>query len=707
MSAPKISVCIDSFNYGRFLSEAIESVLRQTFADFEIVISDDCSTDDSFEIAKRYAADESRIRVLRNQRNLGMIRNRNVCLSQARGEYVKWLHADDFLCSPEALGRMAAELDAKRAVSLVASSRRMVDESSRSLATWSCFSEQRPLVGIGVINRCLFEQRNLIGGPTAVMFRRALAQRGFDESFFVMADLEMWFHLLEQGCFAFVAEPLCAMRQHGRQQTERDKSSLTPALENRELLRRYLHKPYVRMRRWIWKYLEYDAVRRIVRRNRKVKTGDEHVVAAMAEFGGWRKYRTQAVRHRYREMLLKMRRLYERHLRRPIQPLERARTLGINMAGFAQSVYGIGESSRAMWRAVQTTGLPCVLLNVHSNVHKNAEHGVVEFSRHNPYRVNLMTFSFDYARRFFRDMGPRFFAGRYNIGLWYWEQEHFPMRWHSAFDYYDEIWAVSDFTREAIAAVSPIPVRKITYPFYLNENEAIPDRGRFLDNAFVFLFTFDFYSKIERKNPGAVIAAFKRAFRKDDPAVLVIKSINAHAHREDRQLLGHQAEGANVIFLDAHISGAEMNALFASSNCYVSLHRSEGLGLGMAHAMYLAKPVIATNYSGNLEFMNSGNSLLVDYTIAELTKDSGPYERGTRWAEPNVEQAADLMRWVFEHRQDAEAFGARAAADVRRVLNPKITSTQIRQRVCELEPRSRAVGYDCEATDSLVRAVES
>src|SRR3954471_18082642 len=127
---PKISVCIDSFNYGRFLPEAIESVLRQSFEDFEIVILDDCSTDDSFAIANRYASQDNRIRALRNPANLGMVKNRNACLAQARGEYVKWLHADDFLCSPEALGRMTAALDDNKAVSLVASARRIVNEDS-------------------------------------------------------------------------------------------------------------------------------------------------------------------------------------------------------------------------------------------------------------------------------------------------------------------------------------------------------------------------------------------------------------------------------------------------------------------------------------------------------------------------------------------------------------------------------------------------
>ena len=685
-TTPKISVCIDSFNYGRFLPEAIDSVLAQTFADFEVIILDDCSTDDSFEIAKQYAERDRRIIARRNCQNLGMVKNRNACLALARGEYVKWLHADDFLCSTDALAKMAAALDGNHAVSLVASARRIVDEKSRPIETWSCFAEQRPLAGTTVINRCLFEQRNLIGGPSAVMFRRAQAGRGFDEKFFVMADLEMWFHLLEQGCFSYVQEPLCAFRSHGRQQTEKDKTSLAPALENRELLHRYLHKSYVQLRRWIWKYLEYDAVRRLVRRSRKLHTGQAEVTDAIAEFGGLRKYRAQAVRHRYRELLLKIRRVYERHLRRPVRQVAASRPAGINLAGFAQSVYGIGESSRAMWRAVQSCGFPSVLITVKSHVHSNADMTFSASTRDNPYRVNLMTFSFDYSRRFYRDMGPAFFAGRRNIGLWYWEQEHFPSRWHSSFDYYDEIWVPSDFTRAAIAAVSPIPVHKITYPFSLNENEAVADRSRFglPEEAYVFLFTFDFFSTTHRKNPAGVISAFRQAFHPDEPALLMMKSINSEADRAGRELLGRQAADARVVFMDAHISAAEMNALYASADCYVSLHRSEGLGLGMAQAMSLGQPVIGTNYSGNLDFMDSDNSLLVDYTMTELKENSGPYEKGTHWAEPNIEHAVRLMRFVYENRRDAEAIGARGAASVRARLDPARTSAEIAQRIREL-----------------------
>jgi glycosyltransferase involved in cell wall biosynthesis len=393
------------------------------------------------------------------------------------------------------------------------------------------------------------------------------------------------------------------------------------------------------------------------------------------------------LKNRYRETLLKIQRVYERHLRRPARYDGPPPPLGINMAGFVQSVYGIGESSRAFWRAVQATGLPCALINVRSRVHSNADASLGDFAKENPYRVNLMTFSFDYSRRFFRDMGPRYFAGRYNIALWYWEQEHFPIRWHSAFDYYDEIWVPTQFTRQAFAAVSPIPVRKITYPFSLNEAEAIPNRSRFglADDAYVFLFNFDFHSTVQRKNPGAVIEAFRRAFRPDDKAVLVLKTINREAEAAAHAALVQQSGGlTNIVFLDAHVPGAEVNSLFASVDCYVSLHRSEGLGLGMAQAMYLGKPVIATGYSGNLDFMDPSNSLLVNHTMTELDVDVGAYERGSHWAEPDVEQAANYMRWLYENPEPGRALGARAAASIRETLNPHHTSTEIVARIREL-----------------------
>src|SRR3954464_8515957 len=108
---PKISVLLPTYRYGRYLAEAIDSVLTQDFRDFELLISDDHSPDGSAEIIRGYAARDGRIRFQIQPRNLGMVPNWNWCLAEARGDYIKYVFGDDRLCSPAALGRMLALLE--------------------------------------------------------------------------------------------------------------------------------------------------------------------------------------------------------------------------------------------------------------------------------------------------------------------------------------------------------------------------------------------------------------------------------------------------------------------------------------------------------------------------------------------------------------------------------------------------------------------
>src|SRR6476469_7508588 len=131
----------------------------------------------------------------------------------------------------------------------------------------------------------------------------------------------------------------------------------------------------------------------------------------------------------------------------------------------------------------------------------------------------------------------------------------------------------------------------------------------------IFLFMFDLHSQIHRKNPLGVFRAFQKAFREDDKATLVIKASGGDIHAADFAELAETVRAKNVILLDELMSRARAYGLIAMSDCFVSLHRSEGFGLGLAEAMLMAKPAIATGYSGNLDFMNRDNSLLVDYEL--------------------------------------------------------------------------------------------
>lgn len=699
MPIPKVSVCIDVYNYAEYLPTAIESVLAQTLTDLELIIVDDCSSDASYAVAQTYAAQDPRIRVLCNTANLGMVKNRNVCLSLARAEYVKFVHADDFLCSPEALSRMVARMESNPAVSLVACTTQYVCENAvPNGLSRSCFPDARFLAGTTVIASCLRAQKNLIGGPSAVLFRRCRSGRGFDERFFHAADLEMWFHLLEQGCFGYISEPLISYRWHPRQQTEKDRLTLSQANDQHALLTAYLDKPYIRLRPWLKEYLLHDAARQTVHRSTKIAQNSK-AQEAIHEYGKQRYYLNFPWCYAWKKVGKRLPFLKDRtpHINASSQSTSKQPTYpkGFNVVGFLKGQYGIGESSRAYCHAVSNSGLPSVAINIDSREHSNQDNSSEHFSKHNPYGINLMTFSFDYARRFYRDRGTRFFAGRANIALWYWEQERFPARWHSNFDYYDEIWVPTRFCLDALKAVSPIPVYQITYPLETFSYETTPNGVDAQQDTCLFLCSFDFCSTLARKNPLGVINAFRKAFSPGDKVKLVVKSINSCYDTSGREQVQRALEelkfkGLNAVWIEEHLSSAEMRKLFASADCYVSLHRSEGLGLGMAQAMSVGKPVIATAYSGNMEFMNADNSLLVNYERVVLTEDYGPgsnptiYERGNVWAEPDVDHAAQQMRWVYTHPEVRVRIGERARQNIKDTFSPAKTKAGILTRVHQL-----------------------
>ncbi|MDR3569351.1 MAG: glycosyltransferase [Syntrophobacteraceae bacterium] len=260
--APKVSVLIPTYNYGRYLSEAIESVLSQSYADFELLIIDDHSSDDTAEVVSRYAREDKRISFRINGGNIGMVENWNLCLREAKGEYVKYLFGDDLLCSKDAISLMVEALDVDPGVSLVASARKIIDSAGRRIAIWTHFPDSGYIDGRQVINRCLRDQKNLVGEPTAVMFRKRLSAEGFDPGFRQIVDMEFWFRLLERGGFAFINQPLVAFRSHDAQQTRVNRGNAPLILDDTaRLLREYVlneDKKYVDLSRFRKIYLVYD-----------------------------------------------------------------------------------------------------------------------------------------------------------------------------------------------------------------------------------------------------------------------------------------------------------------------------------------------------------------------------------------------------------------------------------------------------------------
>jgi glycosyltransferase involved in cell wall biosynthesis len=232
LTPPQISVLIPTYNYARYLPEAIESVLNQTFTDFELIIADDRSPDNTAEVVQPYLKDP-RVRFVRHEQNLGMVNNWNYCLAQAKGEYVKYLFGDDKLCDTHALAELLSMLRDNPSATLAASARLIFDEKSRPTDLWRTLPNGvHP--GRQLVTSLLMQGGvNLIGEPSVVLFRRSDAARGFDPKYRQIVDLEMWFHLLEKGDLVYTGRPLCGFRLHPCQQTESNHAS---GIARRELV---------------------------------------------------------------------------------------------------------------------------------------------------------------------------------------------------------------------------------------------------------------------------------------------------------------------------------------------------------------------------------------------------------------------------------------------------------------------------------------
>lgn len=359
-------------------------------------------------------------------------------------------------------------------------------------------------------------------------------------------------------------------------------------------------------------------------------------------------------------------------------------SIGINITGYIKGEFGIGEASRSIVRAVEAVDVPFALNHLAPQLQRNLDSNYENFSNENPYPINFLSINADEVQGFsLSEYGSQYFNDRYNIGYWFWELPTFPVKWRHAFSPFNEIWTASNYTAEAISKLSPIPVIKVMPSIQLPEPSIRKEAVGLPDNKFIFLFIFDFLSFFERKNPLALVQAFKKAFGEAHPdARLILKFSNAKHFAHELRLLKQEIGSSSTIHLiDRFLSRDEINALLYHCHCYVSLHRSEGFGLTMAEAMFYGKPVIGTGYSANVDFMNVSNSFLVKYNLQMLNQDYGPYEKGNVWANPDIDHASALMRQVYENYEQAQTVGAIGARDIRALLSPEAIGQTIKKRL--------------------------
>jgi glycosyltransferase involved in cell wall biosynthesis len=372
-------------------------------------------------------------------------------------------------------------------------------------------------------------------------------------------------------------------------------------------------------------------------------------------------------------------------------------SLSVNVSGYLRDESGWGAAARGYVRALRQLGVPTGLTDFSAlTSNRSADRTLAGGDALSDWDVNLMCIDAGQHFAVLSQCDDDRFERRYNIGAWAWELPRFPERWYDRFAYYDEIWVGSSFIAAAIAPMSPIPVIRIPPVMAPPPDEAATaDGGRWRrrPGEFLFLFLFDVHSHLARKNPLAIVEAFRRAFHPSEPVRLILKCVNAESDPAGFRRLVDRAAGAAIDIHAGYIAAEALRGLMSSCDAYVSLHRSEGIGLTIADAMGLGKPVIATGWSGNTDFMDVSNAFPVDYRLVTLQENVGPYHAGEVWAEPSIEHATDLMRSVVDHPREARRRGEAARETIRRDYSEARIAALIDQRLAIIGERHRFVDF--------------
>ncbi len=290
----------------------------------------------------------------------------------------------------------------------------------------------------------------------------------------------------------------------------------------------------------------------------------------------------------------------------------------------------------------------------------------------------------------------------HTIGSWFWELGSLPSNLVADVERVDEVWAPTQFVRNMFlrhgkteVTIMPCVVEPTINTGLTRRDFGLPDR------PCTFLFHFDAHSTFARKNPFGIIDAYRQAFgsrRGRTDVQLVMKVLNLARLPEARALLRRELEGVGGILIEHEMASDEVAALVKLCDVYVSLHRAEGFGLGIAEAMYFEKPVIATAFSGPEDFLTPSNSCMVGYrerTISpgDLYLNPGMgelYEVGKSWAEPDITQAARWMRLLAKRSEVRRTIGEEAGRTIRRSYSTLAAGTAIRNRLSDISKAMRA-----------------
>ena len=338
---------------------------------------------------------------------------------------------------------------------------------------------------------------------------------------------------------------------------------------------------------------------------------------------------------------------------------------GASLLGCSRTENGIGESCRLAAGALAKVGVPFGVVNMPFSLH--CPQGDLRAAAHEisypAHRVSILHMNPPEMRFLDEMLGRRGRRGRITIGVWHWELPVLPDDWRPALQEVEELWAPSRFVERMLRDAGATDVVFLPHGVTVPEAGAMPRSALGLrDDAYVFFLMYDVASYQERKNPEGAIVAFQRAFRPDSPVNLIVKLNNVQFRPgPSAELEALTAGWPNIHLLRQKLNRAEVMAVMRACDCFVSLHRSEGFGLGPAEALAIGKPVIATDWSSTTDFVHRDHACPVGYSLVPVGASIGPYEAWQQWAEPDIDEAADWMRRLVLDPESGRALGRRAA----------------------------------------------
>ncbi len=349
---------------------------------------------------------------------------------------------------------------------------------------------------------------------------------------------------------------------------------------------------------------------------------------------------------------------------------------GVNLIGYAFGELGIGEDVRMAAQALDAVGIPFTVIDFPpgDNIRQN-DRSVAEWVTDRAvYSINVICLTALEHLRLYAERGAELFKGHYNIGYWPWELQNWPENWKHCFNLVDEVWASSQHTYNAVRQATPLPVKympmAVALPGGLDVSAPKPiTRFKLPEDKYLFVFSFDGNSFIQRKNPGAVIKAFTHAFAASNPNVgLVVKCMRPDSENPVwQQIIALAAKDDRILIFDEMLSKLDVMELYRACNCFVSLHRAEGFGRGIAEALLLGLDVIATSHGGNVDFCRKAGAYLVAYKSIALKKEDYVEYFGKYWAEPDIEDAVRAMQDAYR-KSYSRTISKRSNADVLKKL---------------------------------------